>query len=144
MLAFVNARGDHRFVGVLDLGSGGSGKQVRYLDPSVDRDSEPVWSRDGKQLAFIRRPTSREAFAFGPKRTGEPWAIRIANMQSGTSREIWKADEGQGSVFRNVVSDDQVAGGSHSQPFKSDSVPFLHIPHACPAQNNSYSDKSQK
>jgi Tol biopolymer transport system component len=102
MLAFVNARGDHSFVGVLDLGSGGSGKQVRYLDPSVDRDSEPVWSRDGKQLAFIRTPTSREAFAFGPKRTGEPWAIRIANMQTGTSREIWKADEGQGSCFATL------------------------------------------
>ena len=29
MLAFVNARGDHSFVGVLDLSSGGSGKQVR-------------------------------------------------------------------------------------------------------------------
>jgi dipeptidyl aminopeptidase/acylaminoacyl peptidase len=108
MLAFVNARVDHSFVGVFDLASASSGKQVRYLDPSVDRDSDPVWSRDGKQLAFIRTPTSREAFAFGPKRTGDPWAIRIANIQTGTSREIWKADDGQGSVFRNVVSDDQI------------------------------------
>jgi len=26
-------------------------------------------------------------------------------IQTGTSREIWKADEGQGSVFRDVVSE---------------------------------------
>ena len=38
-LAFVSSRGDHSFIGVFELG----GKSVRYLDPSVDRDSEPVW-----------------------------------------------------------------------------------------------------
>ena len=108
MLAFANGRGDHSFIGIYDLTAAMPAKQVRYLDPSVDRDSEPVWSRDGKQLAFIRVPATREASAFGPRRTGAPWAIRVANVQSGTSREIWKSDEGAGSAFRDVVSDDQI------------------------------------
>jgi dipeptidyl aminopeptidase/acylaminoacyl peptidase len=104
MLAFVNARGDHSFIGVYDFAT----KQLRYLDPSVDRDSEPVWSTDSKQIAFIRIPATREASAFGPKRTGNPWSIRVANAKTGIARELWKADEGMGSVLRNVVSDDQL------------------------------------
>ncbi len=37
-LAFVSARGDHSFLAVYDFPS----KSIRYLDPSVDRDLEPV------------------------------------------------------------------------------------------------------
>jgi dipeptidyl aminopeptidase/acylaminoacyl peptidase len=103
-LVFVNGRRDHSFVGVYDLAA----KAVRYLDPSVDRDSEPVWSRDSKQVAFIRIPASREAGAFAPKRTGEPWSIRVANAQTGDGHEIWKADKNAGSVLRNVVADYQL------------------------------------
>jgi dipeptidyl aminopeptidase/acylaminoacyl peptidase len=103
-LVFVSSRGDHSFVGVFELGS----KNVRYLDASVDRDSEPVWSPDGKQVAFIREPASREAFAFSPKRSGEPWSIRVADAQTGVGRELWRADKNKGSVFRNIVADDQL------------------------------------
>jgi dipeptidyl aminopeptidase/acylaminoacyl peptidase len=103
-LAFVSARGDHSFIGVYDLAT----KSIRYLDASVDRDSEPIWSRDGKQIAFIRIPTSREASAFGPRRAGRPWSIRIAEVETGAGRQVWRADDGDGSVFRGVVADDQL------------------------------------
>src|SRR5882672_7138092 len=91
-LAFVNGRGDHSFIGVFNI----SAKSVRYLDPSVDRDNELIWSRDGKQVAFIRIPAAREAAAFAPKRSGEPWSIRAADAETGVAREIWKADQGAG------------------------------------------------
>ena len=39
-LAFVSDRGDHSFVGVYDLGT----NTLRYLDPDVDTDRNPVWS----------------------------------------------------------------------------------------------------
>ncbi len=103
-LVFVSGRRDHGFVGVYDFAA----KTVRYLDPSVDRDSDPVWSRDSKQVAFIRIPASREAGAFAPKRMGEPWSIRIANAETGAGRELWKADKNAGSVFRNIVADYQL------------------------------------
>jgi Tol biopolymer transport system component len=103
-IAFVSNRGDHNFIGVYDVGA----KSIRYLDPSVDRDSEPVWSRDGKQVAFFRIPTSREAGAFAPRRSGRPWSIRVANVETGVGREEWHADDGRGSVFRGVVADDQL------------------------------------
>ena len=103
-LSFVSNRGDHNFIGVYDTAT----KGIRYLDPSVDRDSEPIWSRDGKQVAFIRIPTSRESGAFAPRRIGRPWSIRIADVETGVGREVWHADDGRGSVFRSVVADDQL------------------------------------
>ena len=45
-LAFVSRRGDHSFVGVYNL----EGKSLQYLDPSVDQDSEPVWSPESFRL----------------------------------------------------------------------------------------------
>ena len=124
-LAFINGRGDHSFVGIYDL----AGKTVRYLDASVDRDSEPVWSRDSKQVAFIRIPASREAAAFAPKRSGEPWSIRVADADTGVGREIWKADKGKGSVFRNIVADDQIVWSADNRivfPWEKDGWTHLY------------------
>jgi dipeptidyl aminopeptidase/acylaminoacyl peptidase len=124
-LVFVNSRGDHNFIGVYEVGA----KSVRYLDASVDRDSEPVWSRDSKQVAFIRVPASREAAAFAPKRSGEPWSIRVANVETGIGREVWRADKGTGSVFRNIVADDQLIWSSNDRivfPWEKDGWTHLY------------------
>src|SRR5579864_330524 len=51
-LAFASTRGDHSFIGVYDVGT----KSVRFFAPSVDTDSDPVWSLDGRRIAFVRRP----------------------------------------------------------------------------------------
>jgi dipeptidyl aminopeptidase/acylaminoacyl peptidase len=75
------------------------------MDPSVDRDDYPVWSPSGDQIALMRTPSSRDIFIFAPHRSGPPWAIRVADRSTGRSRELWKAEEGRGSVFRNVVAD---------------------------------------
>ncbi|HSG81398.1 MAG TPA: S9 family peptidase, partial [Gemmatimonadota bacterium] len=39
-LAFASQRGDHSFIGVLEMES----RSVTWIDPSVDRDGDPVWS----------------------------------------------------------------------------------------------------
>jgi len=104
-LAFTSRRGDHGFVGVFDP----SPKTIRYLDPSVDRDGEPVWSPDGKRLAFLRipsSPASREILR--PHREGPPWSLRVAEVASGQALEIFRADPGRGSVFREIVAPDQL------------------------------------
>ena len=44
-LAFTSYRGDHSFIGVYRVAN----KTVTYLDPSVDRDTSPVWSPDGRR-----------------------------------------------------------------------------------------------
>jgi dipeptidyl aminopeptidase/acylaminoacyl peptidase len=106
-LAFVSRRGDHSFVVVYKAG----GKSLLCLDPSVDRDSEPVWSPDGRQVAFLRIP-ARDDLTFGPRRTGQPWSIRVADVTSGQGHEVWRAETGRGSVFRGIASEYQIFWGA--------------------------------
>jgi dipeptidyl aminopeptidase/acylaminoacyl peptidase len=107
-LVFGNGRGDHTIVGVYDFRS----KSIRYLDPSADQDSNPVWSPDSKQVAFLRRAASTRAFSFGPVRTAEPWSIRVADAETGEGRELWRASTGPGSAFHAMVADNQLLWGA--------------------------------
>jgi dipeptidyl aminopeptidase/acylaminoacyl peptidase len=103
-LAFVNTRAEHSFIGIYLPAE----KSVRYLDPSVDKDSDPVWSPDGSRLAFLRIPTGGPRFGPGPQRQGEPWSIRIADLKSGVGRQVFIAANGAGSVFRGIEAEHQI------------------------------------
>lgn len=86
-LAFISARGDHNFIGVLDAAS----EAIKYLAPSIDRDSYPRWSPDGKRIAFVRQPTRGTKRPSMMEETPDPWAIWVADVESGKGREIWKS-----------------------------------------------------
>ena len=103
-LAFVSSRGDHAYVAVFDPAA----KSLRYIDPGVDQDSEPVWSPDSRQIAFIRVPASHDLFTFGPRIAAEAWSIRIAEVATGSGRELWRAAAGRGSVFYPIMAEKQL------------------------------------
>ena len=107
-LAFVSTRTDHAFVAVYDFAA----QSLTYLDPSVDRDSNPAWSPDSKQIAFLRIAASTRAFSFGPVRTAQPWSIHLADASSGSGRELWRASEGPGSAFHNMAANNQLFWGA--------------------------------
>jgi dipeptidyl aminopeptidase/acylaminoacyl peptidase len=107
-IAYVSARGDHSLIGVYSVGA----KTVNYLDPSTDRDEDPVWSPDGSKIAFLRIPSTKGDLVFAPRRVGPPWSIRVAEVATGKGREIWKAAEGPGSVFRGMVAKNQLLWGA--------------------------------
>jgi dipeptidyl aminopeptidase/acylaminoacyl peptidase len=107
-LAFVSGRDDHDLIGAYDLAA----KTLRFLDPSVDQDGSPVWSPDGKRLAFLRSPTPPVLSLFRSVRTAEPWSILVADVATGAARTVWRAKAGAGSVFREVVADDQLQWGA--------------------------------
>ena len=103
-LAFVSERGDHSFVGVYSFGS----KMLTWMDPGTGLDHDPVWSPDGKQIAFIREVPIVSPIADRWMREGAPWSIRVANVQTGSGRELWHADSGPGSLFHGVAAKDQL------------------------------------
>ncbi len=103
-LAFVSGRGDHSFIGVLDI----EAEKVRYLDPGLALDQEPVWAPDGSAVAFIREPHERMRLPFGPRRSALPWSIRLADPSTGQGREIWRAEQGTGSAFHGVSANNQL------------------------------------
>src|SRR5580693_1421394 len=51
-IAFVSTRTDHSFIVVYDVAT----RTVKYISPSVDFDTMPLWMPDSKHLMFMRRP----------------------------------------------------------------------------------------
>lgn len=107
-LAFVSNRGDHSYVGVYDF----ENTTITYLSPSVDRDQSPVWSPDGAKLAFIREPNEKTRLPFAPRRTAFPWSIQLADMSTGAVSQLWQANAGVGSAFRNISANNQLFWGA--------------------------------
>ncbi len=124
-IAFTSGRGDHTLIGVWDAAPGA----LRYLDPSTDNDREPAWSPDSRSVAFLRIPSSGLRPVREAQRAGRPWSIRIASAETGAGREIWRAREGPGSVFREVNAENQVlwaAGGRLVFPWEADGWTHLY------------------
>jgi len=87
-LLFVSSRDDHSFIGIYDLAA----DTVKFFAPSVDSDSDPVWSLDGKRVAFTRQPAvprdTPEGYFIQPDRP-HPWTIWVGNAEAMTAKELW-------------------------------------------------------
>jgi dipeptidyl aminopeptidase/acylaminoacyl peptidase len=125
MLAFVSGRGTHSYIGVFTLAS----KELRYIDPSLDRDGNPAWSPDGSRIAWIRQGAAPRPRMFSPRRTvDDPWSLRVADVKTGQAGQVWKADAGYGSAFQAVVANSQLYWGARDQlvfPWEKDG--WLHL-----------------
>lgn len=86
-LAFNSSRASHSLIAVYDFEK----QTIKYIAPSIDRDSAPRWSLDGKRIAFIRQPARgnqpRAIFQDMP----DPWAIWVADAAAGEAREVWRS-----------------------------------------------------
>jgi len=87
-LLFLSNRGDHSFIGIYDAAA----QRVKFVAPSVDSDSDPVWSLDGKMVAFVRQPADKRdspnGYFIEPDRP-HPWAIWVGDANTGAAHEIW-------------------------------------------------------
>jgi dipeptidyl aminopeptidase/acylaminoacyl peptidase len=72
------------------------GARLRYLDPGLGQSLEPVFSPDGRQIAFIRAvsPPPNAAPDSGPY-----WSLRIVDVQTGAARTLWSAAAGPGGRY---------------------------------------------
>lgn len=96
-VVFTSYRGYHNLIGVYEFAR----NQVRWLAPGVDRDQFPVWSPDGRQVAFIRVPGQRHG-ELNNIQGGNPFAIWMTPVDSlvdglpHPGRMLWQspADDG--------------------------------------------------
>lgn len=98
-LAFVSRRGDHAFIGVLDVARG----SVTWLAPSTRRDDLPRWSPDGGRIAFIRRPGG--LYPLGPRAPSgadpapPPFTIMVADAVTGRAYPAYRSPAGPDGNF---------------------------------------------
>jgi len=112
-LAFSSSRGDHSFITLYSPNA----KSVRYIAPSVDRDSHPQWSPDGKHIAFVRRPAQRRdtptGFFLEPDRP-HPWSVWVADTATGAARQVWASGDKLEQSFPGMA--DGTGGGTLHWP----------------------------
>ena len=87
-IAFVTERNDHSFIAIYDF----DGDTIRYLAPSVDKDSTPRWSPDGKSIIFLRVAGNEHKLPLIPVRP-EPWSIWIADSTTGSGHMLWRSGD---------------------------------------------------
>lgn len=86
-LAFNSSRNDHSFIGIYDFEK----QTIRYIAPSVDRDSTPRWSLDGKKIAFIRQFARGNQPRNNTQEQADPWTIWVADALTGKAKEVWRS-----------------------------------------------------
>jgi len=97
-------------------------QSLRYLDPGTDSDMQPEWSPDGRSMPSFAFPAADCAPSRGSP-LGEPWSMRVAKVETGVGREIWRASAGPGSVFREITARNQLLwadGGRIVFPWEGD------------------------
>jgi len=108
-IAFVSERGDHSLIAIYNFDGG----PIRYLAPSVDKDSMPRWSPDGKSIVFVRTAGAENKLPLIPVRP-KPWSIWIADAATGIGRSIWRSGEKPDDSLPELTEDGSLkfaAGG---------------------------------
>ncbi len=125
-LLFSEDRDDHSYIAVLQA----DGRRLRYLDPGAAHAVEPVFSPDGRQVAFIRYQSPPAGAA---PDSGHYWSIRVVDLATGAARALWTAPPGRGSRYAGTRSRNLFWSRSGQIVFPWERSGWLHV-HALDAR----------
>lgn len=123
LLAFVSNRGDHSFVGIYSPET----NRIKWVNPGVDKDSNPVWSPDSRQVAFIRSPGSKRGEL--PNITGaNPFSILVADVNTGQAKTIWESPNETAGGFAQYYPAEPLRWAANNQIlFYSEHEGWMHV-----------------
>ena len=88
LLAYISHRRNHSFLALFNFAT----KELTFPEPSTGNDAAPIFSRDGKHLAWLRYPFTT-APEFATNRTSpNPWSIQILDVATHTTRTLFTPD----------------------------------------------------
>ncbi|HEX3744249.1 MAG TPA: prolyl oligopeptidase family serine peptidase [Bryobacteraceae bacterium] len=85
-IAFTSVREGHSLICIYDFG----GDAIRYMSPSVDKDSMVRWSPNGKFVVWVRTAGEENRLPLIPVRP-EPWSLWVADTSTGAGHALWKS-----------------------------------------------------
>ncbi len=91
-VAFVSTRTDHSFIMIYDVAT----RTVKYIAPSVDFDSSPLWTADSRSVYFVRRP----GLPFGQQAQQGGGGVGIPNGPAFQANQAGRGGRGQGNQGR--------------------------------------------
>jgi len=124
-LLFLESRRERSFVGLVDLTSG----TLRYLGPTLGHSTDPVFSPDGKKVAFIQ---FRDPPAELEHSTASFWSVRVADVATGETTTLWTAPTGEGGQYNGTRARNLFWTASGHLLFPWERTGWMHI-YALPA-----------
>jgi dipeptidyl aminopeptidase/acylaminoacyl peptidase len=119
-LLFAERRRAHSVIGLLDIAA----HKLQYLGPTLGRSSDPVFSPDGRQIAFIQ---FRDPPASLAQSSASFWSLRVADLASGDVRIAWTAPSGEGGKYQGTRGRNLFWSGSGHLLFPWERTGWMHI-----------------
>jgi len=120
-IVFVSSREDHSFVGLYDHVK----ETLSWIDPVLSQDIHPVWSPNGKQIAFLRFPC-RKADESPLLIADIPFSIQVMDIETGKSHTVWRTDRG-GGFAQYYNSQSLIWADDHRLIFYSEHENWMHL-----------------
>ncbi|HZL28879.1 MAG TPA: prolyl oligopeptidase family serine peptidase [Acidobacteriaceae bacterium] len=91
ILAYISHRRTHSFLALFNLET----KTLTFPAPSTGDDSAPIFSRDGKYLAWLRFPFTDPSEFAGNRTSPNPWSIQIDDLSTNQTRTLFQPEPNQ-------------------------------------------------